>query len=518
MLDDEYENERKPITRALISVSDKSNLSQFARDLNGEGIEILSTGGTSKFISDCGVKVKNVEEITKFPEIMNGRVKTLHPLIFGGILGRDSDKSEIDNHKISLIDIVVCNLYPFWAAASKGVDLESLIEEIDIGGPSLIRAASKNYNRVAVIVDIEDYAWISKEIGEGGLKIEQRRQLALKAFRYTSYYDTMIQNELRRRFNEEDLPSSLHITGIGTPPLRYGENPHQSAIFYSNPDVLTPSVTNSIQVQGKNLSYNNLLDFDSALSIISEFRGPCAVIVKHNNPCGVACSTTLYESYELAVQTDEQSSFGGIVALNREVDEKLSRLMLASFKEGLIAPSFTKEALRILSEKPNLRILQIDNLQEYRRTSSLRSLEGGWLWQEPDDLLVDVSNCKVVSKRKPTSQELTSLQFGWQGVKHVKSNAIVFTKNQSTLGIGAGQMSRIDALKLAILKSPSDFKDVVMSSDAFFPFRDCIDEAAKFGITAIIQPGGSIRDQEVIDAANEHNIAMLFTGVRHFKH
>tara|TARA_B100001029_G_scaffold179839_1_gene191522 strand:+ start:3589 stop:5139 length:1551 start_codon:yes stop_codon:yes gene_type:complete len=515
---EQKEISRQEISRVLISVSDKSGIEDLSKALSDKGIEIISTGGTSRAISDAGVVVRPVEEVTNFPEMMGGRVKTLHPLIFGGILGRESDQEQMLDHNIDKIDMVICNLYPFKDAANKGVDLNSLIEEIDIGGPSLLRAASKNHSRVSVVTDPADYDWIKDEISKGGLTLEQRQQLALKSFRHTAEYDSIIQSVLGQRFGEENLPSSLHLTGIGSPALRYGENPHQSSVFYSDLLHSAPSVASSAQIQGKQLSYNNLLDFDAALAIVMEFDDPTAVIVKHNNPCGVASSTSLLEAFNDAMKTDPQSAFGGIISFNREVDASLAEEIISSFKEGIIAPSYSEKALEIFSSKKNLRILESGTLEDYYRSPSLRSLDGGWLLQEADEVCISISECKVVSKRKPTNEELEGLDFGWKVVKHVKSNAILFADKKRTVGIGAGQMSRIDSVKIATFKSIPDPKGTVMASDAFFPFRDGIDEAAKVGVTAVIQPGGSVRDQEVIDAADEHNIAMLFTGMRHFKH
>lgn len=517
-MEEKEELSRQPISRVLISVSDKSGIVDLSRKMSEMGIEIISTGGTSKKISESGVSVRPVEEVTNFPEMMDGRVKTLHPLIFGGILGRDSDKEQMKAHNIGKIDMVICNLYPFKAAADQGADLDSLIEEIDIGGPSLLRAASKNHTRVSVVTDPGDYNWILDEISKGGLNLKQRQDLALKSFRHTAEYDTIIQSVLAQRFGEEDLPPSLHLTGIGSPSLRYGENPHQSSVFYSDLLHSAPSIANSVQVQGKQLSYNNLLDFDAALAILMEFDAPTAVIVKHNNPCGVASSGNLLEAYNGAMRTDPQSAFGGIISFNREVDSSLAREIVSSFKEGIIAPSYSVEALEIFSAKKNLRILESGNLEDYHRSPSLRSLDGGWLLQEADEVCISISDCKIVSKRKPTDEELEGLEFGWKVVKHVKSNAILFADKNRTVGIGAGQMSRIDSVKIATFKSLPNPKGTVMASDAFFPFRDGIDEAAKVGVTAVIQPGGSVRDPEVIEAADEHNIAMLFTGMRHFKH
>ena len=510
--------ERRSISRILISVSDKSGISELAKELDKIGVELISTGGTSKAISDAGVNVVPVEDVTNFPEMMDGRVKTLHPNIFGGILSRDSDLEEVNKHQIKIIDMVICNLYPFMKAASDGSNLDVLVEKIDIGGPSLLRAAAKNHNRVAVVTDPEDYEWIVSEIKQGGLNLEQRRHLALKAFRHTAEYDSIIQDVLKEQFGEEELSPSLHITGLGNPPLRYGENPHQASVFYSDLLFDGPSVSNAKQLQGKQLSYNNLLDFDAALAIVTEFKEPTAVIVKHNNPCGAASGNDILKAYELALRTDPQSAFGGILSFNREVNSSLAKELTSSFKEGIIAPSFTENALLILSEKENLRVLETGSLDNYQRTNSVRSLDGGWLVQEPDNVTVDLSQCEIVSKRKPTDQELDALEFGWKIVKHVKSNAILFAKNKQTVGIGAGQMSRIDSVKIATFKSIPDAKGTVMASDAFFPFRDGIDEAAKVGVTAVIQPGGSVRDQEVIDAVNENNMAMIFTGMRHFKH
>jgi phosphoribosylaminoimidazolecarboxamide formyltransferase/IMP cyclohydrolase len=346
----------------------------------------------------------------------------------------------------------------------------------------------------------------------------QRQDLALKAFQHTAEYDATIQSELGSRLGHEGLPSSLHVTGIGSPPLRYGENPHQAAIFYSDLLSTTPSVSNAEQIQGKQLSYNNLLDFDAALAMVTEFEDPTVIIVKHNNPCGAASHDSLVDAYDLAISTDPMSSFGGIISLNREVDVELSKKIISSFKEGVIAPSFSLEARKILSQKENLRVLETGSLEDYERSFSLRSLDKGWLVQESDEATIDISDCKVVTERSPTKEELDGLQFGWRIVKHVKSNAIVFSRQKSTIGIGAGQMSRIDSVKIATFKSIPNAKDTVMASDAFFPFRDGIDEAAKAGVTAVIQPGGSLRDQEVIDSANENGMAMIFTGMRHFKH
>ncbi len=510
--------ERRQISRVLISVSNKANLTKLAKNLSSLGAEIISTGGTSKAIKKQNIDVIPVEDLTNFPEMMGGRVKTLHPLIFGGILARDSDSEEVEKHNIGLIDMVVCNLYPFKEAVSKGVDLSSLIEEIDIGGPSLLRASAKNHSRVAVVSDPEDYDWIIDEIKKGGLNLEQRQELALKTYRHTAEYDTAIQGELAVRFGEEGLPSSLHISGIGSPPLRYGENPHQGAVFYSDLSSFSPSVSDAKLLQGKQLSYNNLLDFDAALSIVIEFDELTAVVVKHNNPCGVASADNLEEAYELAINTDPQSSFGGIISFNGEVNESLAKIIVSSFKEGVIAPSFSESAIEVLSTKQNLRVLETGSLDDYHRIPSLRSLDKGWLVQESDEAMINISDCKVVTKSKPSESELESLYFAWKVVKHVKSNAIVFVKDKKTVGIGAGQMSRIDSVKIANFKSIPDAKGCVMASDAFFPFRDGVDEAVKAGITAIIQPGGSMRDQEVIDAANEHGVSMVLTGMRHFKH
>ena len=510
--------ERRKIYRVLISVSDKTKIVNLAKELNKLDIEIVSTGGTSQAILNEGINVISVDSVTNFPEMMGGRVKTLHPLIFGGILARDEDNKEVEEHNIGIFDMIICNLYPFREAVSKGVDSESLIEQIDIGGPSLLRASAKNHARVTVVSDPADYDWIIDEIKAGGLTLLQRQDLALKAFRHTAEYDTTIQKELRSRFGEEGLPTSLHISGIGSPPLRYGENPHQAAIFYSDNLSFGPSISSAVQLQGKQLSYNNLLDFDAALSIVTEFSEPTAIVVKHNNPCGAASAENLERAYELAINTDPQSSFGGIISFNQEVGRKLAEKITSSFKEGVIAPSFTKGALDVLSEKENLRVLETGSLEDYERNPTLRSLDKGWLLQETDEAMIDILNCKVVTKRKPTDDEIAGLQFGWKIVKHVKSNAIVFAKQKRTIGIGAGQMSRIDSVKIATFKSIPNSKDSVMASDAFFPFRDGIDEAAKEGITAVVQPGGSVRDQEVIDAANEHNMAMVFTGMRHFKH
>ena len=514
---DEMENLN--VKRALISVSDKEGLTEFVKKLQTCDIEIISTGGTKKNIEDEGIQVKSVEEITNFPEIMNGRVKTIHPKIFGGILAREEDKEQKEDLEIVDINLVVVNLYPFEETSKKEGELSELIEMIDIGGASLIRAAAKNYSRVCVVVDPEDYEEVSSAIEKQQMNLDMRERLALKAFQYTAKYDAYIQTELSERFDLDILSNDyLNIIGKRKGELRYAENPHQSGAFYVDSKVDTPSIATAKQIQGKQLSYNNILDFDGALAIVADFEEPTVVIIKHTNPCGVASSENLSEAYDDALETDPSSAFGGIIGVNREVDIETANKIVESFKEGVVAPSFSKESIKILSQKKNMRLLEVGDIERYEAGNQMKSVAGGWLIQEPDQKKITREECSVVTDKQPSEEEWIGLMYGWKLIKHIRSNAIVFTKGKRTVGIGAGQMSRVDSVRIASFKSRPDAKGTVMASDAFFPFPDGIEAAAEAGITAIIQSGGSIRDQEVIDSANKIGVSMVFTGERHFRH
>ncbi len=511
--------EKISVKRALISVSDKEGVAEFARKLAKCGIEIISTGGTKKVIEDEGIEVKSVEKITDFPEIMDGRVKTIHPKIFGGILAREKDKEQKESLGIEDIDLVVVNLYPFEETAKNEESLPELIEMIDIGGPSLIRAAAKNYSRVCVVVEPEDYNEVIQAIENQKIDVSMREKLALKAFQHTAKYDSYIQSELSNRFDIESLTSDdLTIIGERKGELRYAENPHQKGAFYINPRIDTPSIATAKQLQGKQLSYNNILDFDGALAIVADFEEPTVVIIKHTNPCGVASSEIISEAYSSALETDPSSAFGGIIGINREVDMETANKIVESFKEGVVAPAFSKEALKILSQKKNMRLLEVGDIVRYEAGKQMRSVAGGWLVQESDKKRITREECTIVTDKKPSEEEWDGLMYGWKLMKHIRSNAIVFTKGKRTVGIGAGQMSRVDSVKIASFKSRPDAKGTVMASDAFFPFPDGIEAAAEAGVTAIIQSGGSIRDQEVIDSANKIGVSMVFTGERHFRH
>ena len=504
--------------RALLSVSDRTGLVEFAAALAEADWELVASGGTAAALREGGLAVTPVSEITGFPEMMGGRVKTLHPRIFGGILAREQDFSEAAEHEMPLFGVVAVNLYPFTAAARRDAPLPELFEQIDIGGPSLIRAAAKNHTRVAVLVDPADYERVAGALAGDGLPEAERRALALKAFRHTAAYDTLIQRTLAERFGEAALPESLHVAGDLALRPRYGENPHQQAAFYADPLAAGPGLGSAKQLQGKELSYNNLLDLDAALAIAACFPEPAAAVVKHGNPCGAATAPQLAAACEAALAGDPVSAFGAIIGLNREVDAKTATAIVADFKECVIAPAFSDAAREVLEAKPNLRLLATGPLDDYRPAAQLRSVAGGWLLQEGDTKTLDDADIKVVSDREPTEAEWGALRFGWRVVRHVRSNAIVLARGSRTTGIGAGQMSRVDSVRIAIEKAGDAARGSVMASDAFFPFRDSIDLAAAAGVTAIIQPGGSIRDDEVIAAANEQGVALVLTGMRHFRH
>jgi len=515
-----------PIKRALISVSDKTGIVEFAQELNTLGIELVSTGGTKRALESAGLPVRSIQDITGYPEMMDGRVKTLHPRVHGALLARRDNPEDVrtlNEHAMAPIDLVVVNLYPFQQTVAKpGVTREDALENIDIGGPTMLRAAAKNHKFVAVVVRPEDYSVVTGEIRDnGGVTDNTRRRLALSAFEHTSTYDTAIAAWLTSQEETEGLPNTLCIQATKVDDLRYGENPHQRAAFYRT-SISTDGLPDATVHQGKSLSYNNIIDLTAAYELCRELGDePAAVVVKHTNPCGAATnSTSLVEAYRSALACDPISAFGGIVALNESPGADLAHLLTETFLEIIIAPEFSTESLEILSKKKNLRVVSMPLRPESFGPTDLevRRIDGGLVVQDKDRSMVDLTQCDVVTERKPTADELKSLQFAWRVCKHVKSNAIVFARNQATAGIGAGQMSRIDSVKLCRLKAQEPLTETVMASDAFFPFRDGVDAAFESGATAIVQPGGSRRDEEVIAAANEHGMAMILTRMRHFKH
>lgn len=508
--------------RALISVSDKTGVTEFARQLVELGFEIISTGGTKKALHESGVPVIGVNDVTGFPEILDGRVKTLNPLIHGGLLAKFDDPShmeQMNEHKIDPIQIVCVNLYPFQQTIEKpDVTVEDAIENIDIGGPTMLRSAAKNHQYVAVVVDPTDYEQVISDLKEvNEVKFETRRQLAAKVFRHTAAYDSIIANYMTELVGLE-TPEKLTVTYELKQPLRYGENPHQKAAFYGKPLGSKFSIANATQLHGKELSYNNINDADAALQIVKEFSEPAAVAVKHMNPCGIGTGSNVFAAFEKAFEADPVSIFGGIIALNREVDQKTAEKLHEIFLEIVIAPSFSAEALSILTAKKNIRLLTIPFDQQGKLEMKLTSVEGGLLIQEQDHYSLENATITVPTDRKPTDEEWEALKLGWKVVKHVKSNAIVVTDRQMTLGIGAGQMNRVGSAKIALDQAGEKAKGAALASDAFFPMDDTVEAAARAGITAIIQTGGSIRDEDSIKKANEYGIAMVFTGVRHFKH
>ena len=525
----------RPIKRALISVSDKTGLAEFATGLSNQGIEILSTGGTAKTLAAAGIKVVEVSSVTGFPEIMNGRVKTLHPKIHGGLLAvlDNPDHAEaLARHDIAPIGLLVVNLYPFEEIISKNPVWDEAIENIDVGGPAMIRAAAKNHQHVTVVVDPADYELVLTEIVAGANRTQEasRKKLAAKAFSRTAAYDAAISQWLNRQLDTPVGNAYFATGGKRVQELRYGENPHQSAALIATSG--TPyGITAVRQVQGKELSYNNINDTDAALECLAEFDGgglPACVIVKHANPCGVAVGQTLEDAYKKALACDPVSAFGGIVALNRNIDARTAQEITSLFTEVIVAITADSEALKVIAGKKKLRLLLLDARPMSGSGLSVRSVGGGLLVQTPDCAVVDSMDLRVVTARAPTERELSDLRFAYRVVKHVKSNAIVYAKDGATVGIGAGQMSRVDSARIAVWKSDevariaqvsgSAVRDSVVASDAFFPFADGLLRAAEAGATAVIQPGGSMRDEEVIRAADEAGLAMVFTGVRHFKH
>lgn len=513
------------IRRALISVSDKTGIEDLVKTLNSFGVEILSTGGTAKKIKDLGIAVKDVSEYTGFPEMMNGRVKTLHPKIHGGLLAlRDNPEhmNQAEKHKIEMIDMVVVNLYPFEkTVAKKGVRLEEAIENIDIGGPSMLRSAAKNYKSVAVITNPDTYADIIGELKEnnGSLKDETLKNLSVEVFRRTAEYDSAIYTYLNHK--PKEFAETLNLKFEKAQDLRYGENPHQKAAFYKDPAAQEAGVCNAKQLQGKELSFNNIIDLNAAIEIVKEFDAPAVSIIKHTNPCGAASSDSLAQAYLDALECDRLSAFGSIVGFNGRVDKTLAETVMkeADFVECIIAPSFDSKALHIFSRKKNLRILEVPN---FKKTSAkekdYKKVVGGLLVQDMDVRTVEKGDLEVMTKKVPTKDEIEGLLFGWKIVKHVKSNSIVLSQGTKTVGIGAGQMSRVDSVIIACRKAGKKTKGASLASDAFFPKPDAIEQAHQAGITAIIQPGGSKADNEIIQACNKYGISMVFTGMRHFKH
>ena len=525
MTDFSSDSRIKP-ARALISVSDKTGVLEFAQALNAAGVEILSTGGTAKLLADNQVPVTEVSSYTGFPEMMDGRVKTLHPKVHGGILGRrGTDDDVMQEHGISQIDMVVVNLYPFQqTVADPNCDLPTAIENIDIGGPTMVRSAAKNHKDVAIVVDAGDYTHLVEEIAQGGLTYATRFKLATKAFEHTAQYDGAIANHLgkiQEDGEKADFARTFNVQFNHQQTMRYGENPHQKAAFYVEENAPV-GISSATQVQGKELSYNNIADTDAALECVKQFDGaPACVIVKHANPCGVAVAPTLLEAYQKAFSTDPESAFGGIIAFNQELDAETAALIVEKqFVEVIIAPSVSASAKAAVASKKNVRLLECGQWNESsHNTIEYKRVNGGLLVQEND--LALSNKLEVVSKVKPTEQQMADLEFAWKVAKFVKSNAIIYANQNMTIGVGAGQMSRVNSARIAGIKAEHAGLEVngsVMASDAFFPFRDGIDNAAAAGISAVIQPGGSMRDEEVISAADEAGMAMVFTGMRHFRH
>ena len=508
--------------RALVSVSNKEGIVPFVKGLIEQGVEVISTGGTKKTLEENGLSVIGISEVTGFPEILDGRVKTLHPMIHGGLLAiRDNADhlKQLDEHHITPIDLVVVNLYPFQQTIAKpNVDFADAIENIDIGGPTMLRSAAKNHQDVTVVVDPADYETVLTELSEtGSVRKETNRKLAAKVFRHTAAYDAMIAEYLTKYVGEES-PESYTVTFEKKQDLRYGENPHQQATFYKKPLGSAFSIAAATQLHGKELSYNNINDADAALEIVKEFNEPAAVAVKHMNPCGVGVGNSVFEAFQKAYEADSTSIFGGIVALNREVDYETASKLHEIFLEIIIAPSFSDQALELLTGKKNIRLLTVEFTNDEKVEKLLTSIQGGLLVQDADAFTVDDATITIPTKREPTEKEWNDLKLGWKVVKHVKSNAIVIAKDDMTIGVGAGQMNRVGAAEIAIKQAGEKIQGSALASDAFFPMDDTVEAAAKAGVTAIIQPGGSVRDEDSIKKADEYGIAMVFTKVRHFKH
>ncbi|EMF9034175.1 bifunctional phosphoribosylaminoimidazolecarboxamide formyltransferase/IMP cyclohydrolase [Vibrio parahaemolyticus] len=529
-------NNARPIRRALISVSDKTGIVEFAQALAERGVDILSTGGTARLLAEQGIAVTEVSDYTGFPEMMDGRVKTLHPKVHGGVLGRRGQDDEVmAKHGINPIDMVVVNLYPFAETVAKeGCTLADAVENIDIGGPTMVRSAAKNHKDVTIVVNASDYDRVIAEMdaNDKSLTLETRFDLAIAAFEHTAAYDGMIANyfgtmvpsygENKEGDEESKFPRTFNQQFEKKQDMRYGENSHQAAAFYVEGNPQEASVSTARQIQGKALSYNNIADTDAALECVKEFNEPACVIVKHANPCGVALGKDILEAYNRAYQTDPTSAFGGIIAFNQELDaETATAIVERQFVEVIIAPSVSAEAIEVVAAKKNVRLLECGEWSTKTTGFDVKRVNGGLLVQDRDQGMVSLDDLKVVSKRQPTEEELKDALFCWKVAKYVKSNAIVYAKGDMTIGVGAGQMSRVYSAKIAGIKAADEGLEVagsVMASDAFFPFRDGIDAAAEAGIKCVIQPGGSMRDDEVIAAADEHGMAMIFTGMRHFRH
>ncbi|WP_083392252.1 bifunctional phosphoribosylaminoimidazolecarboxamide formyltransferase/IMP cyclohydrolase [Bacillus sp. MUM 13] len=508
--------------RALLSVSDKTGIIEFAKGLKEAGFELISTGGTKKALQENGIEVTGISEVTGFPEILDGRVKTLHPNVHGGLLARPNDashKAQLEENQIQPISLVCVNLYPFQQTIAKeNVTAEDAIENIDIGGPTMLRSAAKNHEFVTVVVDHADYDTVLAQLkDEGDVSFSFKRKLAAKVFRHTAAYDAVI-SEYMTELAEEENPESLTVTYNLKQSLRYGENPHQKAAFYSKPSGASFSVAHAQQLHGKELSYNNINDADAALQIVKEFSEPAAVAVKHMNPCGVGTGSSISEAFAKAYEADPTSIFGGIIALNREVDKETAEKLREIFLEIIIAPSFSEEAFGVLTGKKNIRLLTVSFEGDNRLEKKLSSVQGGLLVQDSDAYGFEEAEISVPTKREPTEKEWEALKLGWKIVKHVKSNAIVVCDDKMTLGVGAGQMNRVGSAKIALEQAGEKAKGSALASDAFFPMDDTVEAAHQAGVTAIIQPGGSVRDEDSIQKADEYGIAMVFTGVRHFKH
>lgn len=511
------------IKRALISVSDKTGIVEFARQLHQHGVDIISTGGTMKTLREAGIPVTYVSDVTGFPEIMDGRVKTLNPYIHGGILAIRDNPEHVEamkRHNIQGIDMVVVNLYPFrQTIARDGVTLDEAVENIDIGGPAMIRAAAKNFQYVAVVVNPERYDDIISQLQAGGeVSPEFCMALAQEAYNHTAEYDACISGYLAQQLGEGPFPATLHTVYEKVQGLRYGENPHQQAAFYREKHIGGSGIANAKQLHGKELSFNNIVDVEAAYVIVSEFDHPAATIIKHTNPCGTGIGEDLAEAYAMAYKADPVSAFGGIVGLNREVDAATAEQISKIFIEAVIAPSFSDAALAVLTKKQNIRLLTAELPETGSQQFDIKKVSGGILLQDKDTRDAVLEDMKVVTKRPPTQAEWEQLMLAWRVVKHVKSNAIVVAAGNRTLGVGAGQMNRVGAAAIALSQAGEKARGAVLASDAFFPFRDTVDTAAAAGITAIIQPGGSVKDPDSIQAADEHGMAMIFTGMRHFKH
>lgn len=517
MLDNPILNQNSiKVNRALISVFNKTGVAELAKSLHELGVEILSTGGTAKALRNANVPVSDVSDYTQFPEIMDGRIKTINPLVEGGILGlRDKHTDDAKANNIKWIDLVVCNLYPFSDAVSReDCDLAMALENVDIGGPTMIRSAAKNVGWVCVAVDPSDYSIITDELRSGEISFETRQRLSVKAFGHTAKYDTIIHNYLK----DEDLSDNYSLSFEKHSEMRYGENPHQSAAAYKIPGNNEPNILNATIHQGKQLSYNNIMDADGALSCVREFDDPACVVVKHANPCGVAVGNDLLDVYTRAFNSDSLSAFGGIIAFNRTCTKNVADAITSVFVEIVLSPGFEPEALDVFKKKKNLRVLEIGEFGKRSKKSEVRNVDGGLLVQNTDTKILSKNDLTVVTKAQPSEQDIETALFTWKVLRHAKSNGILIAKNNTTVGLGAGQVSRVDAVHMALRKGGENVKGGVMASDAFFPFRDSIDAIKDSGIKVVIQPGGSIRDQEVIDACNEYKIAMVFTGTRCFKH